>query len=121
MITQKEERRQFTRFRPKDGTMAVSHHVLGPIVNISMAGLSFRYMNGGNAKEMSDMLGIFLGSDNILIEELTTKVISDKIISNGSTFLQTSTRQRSIAFTNLTKRQRVKLEDFISNKTLEMC
>jgi len=119
MVTQKE-RRQFARFRPKEGTMAVNHHVLGPIINISMTGLVFRYMNETSNKAISDMLSIFLGSDNILIEDLTTKMISDKIVSNGSIFLQTSTRQRSIQFINLTKTQRTKLEDFISNKTLEM-
>ena len=117
----KKERRQFTRFRPKDGTMAVSRHVLGPIVNISMAGLTFQYMNETSSRKIPDMLGIFLGSDNILIEELSTKVVSDKIISSGSTFLQTSTRQRSIKFTDLTEAQRMKLEEFISNKTVEMC
>ncbi|MBL4903700.1 MAG: hypothetical protein JKY62_13765 [Desulfocapsa sp.] len=100
--------------------MAVSQQVLGPIINISMAGLAFRYMNGTTNKKISDRLGIFLGSDNILIEELTTQVISDKIVSSGSTFLQISTRQRSIQFINLTKQQRIKLEDFISNKTLEI-
>jgi len=119
MLDQKE-RRLHTRFRPKDGTMAVSHHVLGPIINISMGGLAFRYMNETTNKEVSDILGIFLGSDNILIEELTTKFISDKIVSSGSTFLQISTRQRSIQFIHLTKPQRIKLEDFISNKALEM-
>jgi len=119
MIAQKERRRH-TRFRPKEGTMAVSQQVLGPIINISMAGLAFRYMNGTTNKKISDRLGIFLGSDNILIEELTTQVISDKIVSSGSTFLQISTRQRSIQFINLTKQQRIKLEDFISNKTLEI-
>jgi hypothetical protein len=118
MIAQKE-RRQHTRFHPKDGTMAVNHHVLGPIVNISMGGLAFRYMNETTNKEISDILGIFLGSDNVLIEELTTKVISDKIVSSGSTFLQISTRQRSIQFTDLTKPQRIQLEDFINNNALK--
>ncbi len=101
--------------------MAVSRHVLGPIINISMAGLSFRYMNETSNGEVPNTLGIFLGSDNILIEDLNTEIISDEIISNRSTFLQTSTRQRSIKFTNLTEGQREKLEEFINNKTVEMC
>ena len=119
MSTQKE-RRQFARFRPKEGTMAVSHNMLGPIINISMAGLVFRYMNMTSNKAISDMLSIFLAPDNILIEGLTTKVISDKIVSSGSIFLQTSIRQRSIQFIDLTKTQRTRLEDFIGNKTLEI-
>lgn len=119
MFTHKE-RRQFKRFRPKDGTMAVNHHALGPVVNISMGGLSFRYMGDNPAKPISDILGIFLGSDDVLIEQISTKVITDKLISQGSSFLKASTRQRSIQFTNLTKSQRKSLKDFIGSKTMEL-
>jgi len=118
MATHKE-RRQFTRFRPKDGTMAVNRHALGPVVNISMGGLSFRYTEDDEHKKLSDILGIFLGSDNILIDKLPTKRITDKLISRGSSFLKTSTRQRSIQFTDLSEKQCKSLKDFISNKTLE--
>ncbi len=116
MLTQKE-RRQFTRFRPKDGTMAVNHHALGPVINISMGGLSFRYMGEDSAKAVSDILGIFLGSDDVLIEKIPTKIISDELISSGSAFMKTPTRQRSIQFTELTHSQRASLKDFIGNKT----
>ena len=115
-----KERRQHTRFRPKDGTMAVSNHALGPVVNISMGGLSFRYMGTDPSKPMLDMLGIFLGSDNVLIENIPTKIITDKLISQSTTFLKTSTRQCSIQFTKLTKSQKKNLKDFISTKTLSM-
>ncbi len=117
MIVQKE-RRKFTRFRPKDGTVAVNRHALGPITNISMGGLSFRYMGEDSARTVSDILGIFLGSDDFLIEKIPTKVVSDKLISYGSSFMRASTRQRSIQFTELTDSQRKDLKDFIDNKTV---
>ena len=69
--------------------MAVNNHALGPVINISMGGLSFRYMGENTNKKISDILGIFLGSEDILIEKLPTKVITDKLISQGSTFLKT--------------------------------
>jgi hypothetical protein len=119
MLTQKE-RRQFTRFRPKDGTMAVDRHALGPVIDISMGGLSFRYMGENPAKSIPDTLGIFLGSDDILIEKISTKIITDRLISQGSSFLKASTRQRSIQFTNLTESQRENLEEFICSKTMGM-
>ncbi|HID02843.1 MAG TPA: PilZ domain-containing protein [Desulfobacterales bacterium] len=119
MLTQ-TERRQSTRFRPKDGTMVVNNHALGPVMNISMGGLSFRYMGEDTAKKITDKLGIFLGSENILIDKLPTKVVSDKLVSKGSSFLKTSTRECSIQFLDLTKTQREKLINFISNKTVEM-
>lgn len=115
-----KERRQYTRFRPKDGTMAVNNHALGPVVNISMGGLSFKYMDEDPQKPIQDILGIFLGSDNVLIDNITTKVITDKLISQSSTFLKTSTRQRSIQFIHLTKLQKQNLKDFINTKTTGM-
>ena len=116
MLLQKE-RRRFTRFRPKDGTMAVNNHALGPVVNISMGGLSFRYMRENPTRPISDILGIFLGSDDVLIEKIPTKLITDKLVSEGSSFLKTTTRQRSIQFTELTEAQRINLEEFINSKT----
>ena len=116
----RKERRQFMRFRPKDGTMAINHHALGPVINISMGGLSFQYMGEDSTKPISNILGIFLGSDNVLIEKISTKIITDRLISQGSAFLKTSTRQRSIQFTNLTKSQRKNLKSFISRKTMGM-
>jgi hypothetical protein len=116
----RNERRQFTRFRPKDGTIAVNHHALGPVINISMGGFSFRYMGETPAEQIPDVLSIFLGSDDVLIEEISTKIVSDRLVSLGSAFLKTSTRQRSIQFTDLTISQRENLEEFISSNTLGM-
>jgi len=119
MLTQ-TERRQSTRFRPKDGTMAVNNHALGPVTNISMGGLSFRYMGKNTNRKITDQLGIFLGSENILIDKLPTKIVSDKLVSKGSSFLKTPTRECSIQFLDLTTNQHEKLLNFISHKTVEM-
>lgn len=112
-----KERRQFKRFRPKDGTMAVNSHALGPVIDISMGGLAFRYVVEDASRPISDSLGIFLSSDDILIDKLSTKLISDEFVSQSSSFLKTSTRKRSIQFNNLTETQRKSLEEFINTKT----
>lgn len=119
MLTQ-TERRQSTRFRPKDGTIAIDNYALGPVINISMGGLSFRYMGTNIAKSITNKLGIFLGSENILIDKLPTRIVADKLISKGSLFLKTPTRECSLQFLELTPVQRNKLTDFISNKTIEI-
>ena len=111
------ERRNFTRFTPKNGTMAVNSHALGPIVNISMGGLAFRYMETEKTQPVSDQLGIFLGSDDFLIEKIESRLIADTAVEQDSTFMQTKTRQRSIEFLNLTSEQQEKLEEFILTKT----
>ena len=78
------ERRKFTRFVPKDGTMAVNSHALGPVVDISMGGLSFRYSNDKTENAMTDLFGIFLGSDDFLIEKIESRLITDTAVDQDS-------------------------------------
>lgn len=112
-----KERRKFTRFTPKDGTMAVNNHALGPVVDISMGGLSFRYMDDKTDSLITNLFGIFLGSDDILIDKIQSKVIFSRVLAQGVSFLQTRSHQLSIEFINLSSSQRKKLEDFILTKT----
>lgn len=111
------ERRNFTRFTPKNGTRAVNNNALGPIVNISMGGLAFRYMETEKTQAVSDKLGIFLGSDDFLIDKIESRIIADTAIDQDSSFMQTKTRQRSIQFLHLTSEQHKQLEEFILTKT----
>ena len=113
-----KERRRFIRFTPKNGTMAVNDHTLGPIVNISMGGLSFQCMDDANNNFMSDLFGIFLGSDDLLIEEIQSQIVSNRLKVPENAFMQTKTRQLSIQFLNLSSGQQKKLTDFILTKTL---
>ncbi len=112
-----KERRRFTRFTPKDGTMAVNNHALGPVVDISMGGLSFRYTADKSDITLTNLFGIFLGSDNILIDKIQSKIISDKILTQGTSFLQARSHQLAIEFINLSTDQQQKLEEFILTKT----
>lgn len=97
--------------------MAVTSHALGPVIDISMGGLSFRYMDDKSENTMTDFLGIFLGSDNILIDRIQSQVVSDKVTTQGTSFLQTRSRQRSIQFISLTPDQQKEIESFILTKT----
>ena len=112
-----KERRRFTRFVPKDGTMAVCSHALGPVLDISMGGLSCRYMHDQNNCSITDLFGVFLGSDNILIDKIKSRVVTDRIVAEKSSFLQTRLHQLSVEFVNLTSEQRAMLKDFILTKT----
>lgn len=97
--------------------MAVSSHALGPVIDISMGGLSFRYMDDKIENAMTNFFGIFLGSDNILIDRIKSQTVSDKVTAKGTSFLQTQSRQRSIQFVSLTSAQQKELENFILTKT----
>lgn len=97
--------------------MAVSNHTLGPIANISMGGLSFQCMDDDNNKSLSDFFGIFLGSDDILIDKIQGQIVSDKLERPKNIFAQTKTRQLSIRFLKLSSDQRKRLKEFILTKT----
>lgn len=112
-----KERRKFTRFTPKDGTVAVNNHALGPVVDLSMGGLSFRYMEDKSDTPMTEFFGVFLGSDNILIDKIKSQIVSDRVSKQGTSFLQTQSRQCSIRFLSLTSDQQKELENFILTKT----
>lgn len=97
--------------------MVINDNALGPVINISMGGLCFQYMDDKNNAYMSDLFGIFLGSDNILIDKIKSRVISDTLETRKSSFMQTRTHLRSIQFLNLTPEQQSELENFILTKT----
>lgn len=112
------DRRRSTRFTPKNGTMAVNNHSLGPILNISMGGLAFQCMDDEDQNGfMSDLFGIFLGSDDLLIDRIQSQIVSNKLKSPENAFMQTRTRQLSICFLRLSSEQQKKLKDFILTKT----
>lgn len=112
-----KERRRFTRFIPKEGTMAVNNCALGPVVDISMRGLSFQYAAKNSAIGMTNIFGIFLGSDNILIDRIESKIISNKKLGPKTSLSQARSHQLAIQFINLSTDQQKKLAAFILTKT----
>ncbi|MEN8188751.1 MAG: PilZ domain-containing protein [Thermodesulfobacteriota bacterium] len=115
-----EERRLHKRHRPFDGALAINHHTLGPIVDISKGGLSFRYLEEESLRQaLLGHLGIFLSSNDFLIDHIESKVVRDTLVANTSSFLSTHTRQCSIQFLNLTHHQTEQLGYFLQNMTNE--
>lgn len=116
-LSKPKDRRRLTRFTPKNGTVAVNDHTLGPIVNISMGGLAFQCMDNANNSSLSNHFGIFLGSDDILIDRIQSQIVSSsRLKTPKNAFMQTNIRQLSIRFLNLSSVQQEKLKDFILTK-----
>ena len=117
-----KERRKFKRFRPKHGTMAVNTHALGPVVNISMGGLCFRYIDNSLSQPLSDSIDMFLSSDDIFIDNIKVRIVSDKLSSEkpSLSFSKIILRECAIQFLNLTVAQKKEFKKFILTKT-EYC
>ena len=102
------ERRQHQRFKVKSGTFK-SESRSGDIVDISMGGLAFSYIDSGNWTDESFDCGMLMGEKDLCLEEIPLKIISDCAINSGFSI----TRRCGVKFEKLTPKQLAQLEYFI--------
>ena len=115
------DRRRKKRFRVQDGAFAAlvnRENKLGQIKDISLVGLSFRYIaNDGQSIHPSE-LRIILAGSGLFLDNLPYETVSDFEVTNGFTFSSLRMRQRHLAFGKLNPYQESRLNDFILNYTM---
>jgi len=117
------DRRKHKRFGVRDGGIALltprgpSSTVVGDILDISMTGLSFRYLADGAAHNGSSKVTIAFPESTYYLRELPIETVSDFEIAKMP-FGSLSPRRRSLKFGSLTQSQRSHLEYFIRNHTV---
>ncbi|UCH20811.1 MAG: PilZ domain-containing protein [Deltaproteobacteria bacterium] len=115
------DRRRKKRFRVKEGAFAAlvnSENKLGQIKDISLVGLSFRYIDSeGRANHRSE-LRIILAGAGLFLDKVPYKTVSDFEVTNGFTFSSLKMRQRHLAFGELSPYQESRLNDFILKYTM---
>ena len=113
------ERRKHKRYKVKQGSCAVKAKTesapakAGEIIDISMGGLAFSYMEDGEWSDESFDRGMLLGEKDLCIEDIPLKVISDCAINTGITI----TRRCGVQFGKLTPSQISQLEYYIWTNT----
>ena len=115
-----EERRQQKRFKAEEGAFAAlvdQESRLGQIKDISLRGLSFRYIDGHEKLENTRELKIILGNRGLYLDKVPFKIISDFKIESEYSFSTVNMRQIGLAFGELTPGQRNRLDQFIQNHT----
>lgn len=116
-----DERRQQKRFRVQEGAFAAlvaQESRLGQIKDISIRGLSFRYIDGHEKLENADALKIILGDEGLYLDNVPFKKISDFEIENEFSFSRIKMRQIGLEFGELTPGQRDRLNRFIKHHTI---
>ncbi len=107
------ERRKHKRIQVRTGAfVGVGPHFnqVGPLIDISMGGLAFRYM--AREKQLGGLsLDIFLTDRDFYLSYVPFKAVSD------SKTPDTTTRRCSVKFANLTQSQISCLEHFIASYT----
>jgi len=119
------ERRRNKRYKAVDGAYAAvspNSHKLGQIIDISMGGLSFKYIDTSN--EDKDAGGtpeeaVFLSSMGYYVGDLPFKTVSDYEIINAPSFSSMKVRKRHVQFTDLSFKQLFDLDYYLRNNVSE--
>jgi hypothetical protein len=120
-IKMSDERRQQKRFLAEEGAFAAlvdQESRLGQIKDISIRGLSFRYIDSHEKLETADELKIILGNQGLYLDRVPFVKISDFEIENEFSFSTIKMRQIGLQFGELTADQKMQLERFIQQHTI---
>jgi len=119
------ERRKNRRFKAVEGAYAAispNSHKLGQILDISMGGLAFKYIdtsNGENKKEQSPEETIFLSSMGYYVGDLPFQTVADYEVTNAPSFSSMKVRKRHVQFTDLSFKQLFDLDYYLKNNVAE--
>ena len=121
MVSSKErrERRKHKRFQvPKSTFAGLGPYFgkVGPIIDLSMSGLAFRYVGSAESNGES-YLDMFLADKDFSLREVRFKPIWDSKMVNETPLSSVTMRLQGVQFKKLTRYQRSQLEYFIQNHT----
>lgn len=120
------ERRKNKRYKAVEGAYAAispNSHKLGQIIDISMGGLSFKYIDTSNETEAEDQSTldetIFLSSMGYYVGDLPFRTVSDYEVTNAPSFSSMKVRKRHVQFTDLSFKQLFDLDYYLRNNVSE--
>ena len=119
------ERRKHKRYKAIEGAYAAispNSHKLGQIIDISMGGLSFKYIDTSADSTGTNPLSdesIFLSSMGYYVGDLPFKTISDYEVTNAPSFSSMKVRKRHVQFTDLSFKQLFDLDYYLRNNVSE--
>jgi hypothetical protein len=120
-INMPDERRLQKRFKAEEGAFAAlvdQESRLGQIKDISLRGLSFRYIDSQEKLENACELKIILGRRGLFLDKVPFKKISDFEIESEFSFSTVKMRQIGLEFGVLSVEQKRQLQRFIQNHTI---
>ena len=115
------ERRSHKRFRVKDGAFAAlmpDSAKLGQILDVGEGGLSFLYIDTGEAANGSTELYIYVVDKEFYLSKLPFKVVSDVRVPNKIPINPVVMRRQGVQFGELTPEQNLSLHSFIEDYTI---
>lgn len=119
------ERRKNKRYKAVEGAYAAispNSKKIGQIINISMGGLCFKYINIENDSEEPvnrNQESIFLSSMGYYVGDLPFQTIADYEITDTPSFSSMKVRKRHVKFTDLSFKQLFDLDNYLKNNVSE--
>jgi len=110
------ERRMLKRFKVKDGVFAAlmpDSNKLGQIQDLGKGGLSFLYVDTGEAADESTALDIYVVGNEFYLSKLPVKVVSDVHVPNKIAINPIVMKRQGIQFGEMTPEQTHLLDSFI--------
>ena len=117
------ERRIQDRFQPKDSTFVAfrpDFTKLGRVVDISIGGLCFQYMDYGEPKLEGKTFGIdiFKSNNGYYLSDISCKLVHEAEVGEGMTFLKDMKNRRcGIQFKDLKQEQADMINEFLTKHT----
>ena len=115
------DQRTHPRFSVKEGAIAAIKpysDVLGQIIDISIGGLSFQYLDSHfNSKQGKNMLILFTKAD-FLLEDIPFSTVADFKMAESNRFSSLPMRRRCVRFKSLSLDQTQSLMHFILSHTI---
>ena len=115
------DRRRKKRYKVREGAYAAlinGSNRLGQIKDISLVGLSFRYIDSNERIQQKSELKIILTGSGLFMAGLPYEPVSDFEVDDDYTFNSLKMRQMHLAFGDLTPKQLSRLDYFILNYTM---
>ena len=119
------ERRKNKRYKATEGAYAAispKSRKLGQIIDISMGGLCFKYIDTSSADDQEEQLPeetVFLSSMGYYVGDLPFKTIDDYEVTNTPSFSSMKVRKRHVQFTDLSFKQLFDLDYYLRNNVSE--
>ena len=119
------ERRKNKRYKATEGAYAAispNSHKLGQIIDISMGGLSFKYIDTNNDDRKSQKKpenAVFLSSMGYYVGDLPFQTIADYEVTNAPSFSSMKVRKRHVKFADLSFKQLFDLDYYLRNNVSE--
>lgn len=120
------ERQKYRRYKAKEGAYAAiitpNLYIIGQLIDISMGGLSFKYIDSSNGYKDSRPQkehSVFLSSVGCCVEGLPANIIFDQEVTNNPSFSSLKIRKMQIRFNDLNLKQCLDLDNYMRNNVTE--